>query len=157
MRVKRRRRRMRKETSIPDQARSHHHSPAVHRTRFRALASLFLAATRSHFVTQPEGAVNHPQARLPFPSRVPLQHHKARAPQPANRTRRVAQAVWTRPLLHHRLVAPLLQPSLPLRPSRALRIYAACPCPHAIQLPQVAANAPRQHLVMSLPHQRAVL
>ena len=154
MRVKRRR----KERSIPEQARSHHHSPAEHLTRFRVSASLFPAATRSHFVTQPEGAACHPQARLRLPSRVPLQHHKARAPQPANLTRRVAQAMWTqRPLLHHFLVAPLLRPFLPIRLCRALRMYAACSCPHAIQLPQVAANAPRKHQLMYLLHLRAVL
>jgi hypothetical protein len=36
----------------------------------------------------------HPQARTPSPSRVPLRHRKARAFQPPNRTRRVAQAMW---------------------------------------------------------------
>src|SRR6267154_6365454 len=61
------------------------------------------------------------------------------------------------PLLHHLLVAPPLRLSLPLRPYRALRMYAACPCLHAIQLSQVAANAPRQHQVLSLLHQRSVL
>jgi hypothetical protein len=39
-----RKRRKRKATSIPGRARSHHRSPAVHPTRFRALASLFPAA-----------------------------------------------------------------------------------------------------------------
>jgi hypothetical protein len=156
MRAKKRRKR--KAKSVPGRARSHHRSPAVHPTRFQVLASLFPAATRSHFVTRPEGAACHPQARLLLPSRVPLRHHKARALQPANRTRRIGQAMRRRrPLLHHLLVVPQLQPSLPLRPCRALRMYAACPCPHAIQLPQVAANAPRRHQVLSLLHQRAVL
>jgi hypothetical protein len=143
--------------SIPGQARNHHRSPAVHPTAFRALASLFPAATHSHFVTLPEGAACHPRAHLPSPSRVPLRHHRARAPQPASRRRRIAQAMRRqRPLLHHLLVAPPLRPSLPLRLCRALRMYAACPCPHAIQLPQVAANAPRQHQVLFPLHQRAV-
>ena len=47
--------------------------------------------------------------------------------------------------------------AVPLRPYRALRMYAACPCPHAIRLPQVVANTPRQHQVLSPLHQRAVL
>jgi hypothetical protein len=51
---------------------------------------------RSHFVTWLEGAACHPQACLLSPSRVPLRHHKARALQPANRTRRVARAMWRR-------------------------------------------------------------
>jgi hypothetical protein len=62
-----------------------------------------------------------------------------------------------RPLPHRLLLAPPLRLSLPLRPCRALRMYAGCPCPHAIQLPEVAANAPRQRQVLSLLHQRAVL
>jgi hypothetical protein len=143
--------------SIPGQARNHHRSPAVHPTAFRALASLFPAATHSHFVTLPEGAACHPRAHLPSPSRVPLRHHRARAPQPASRRRRIAQAMRRqRPLLHHLLVAPPLRPSLPLRLCRALRMYAACPCPHAIQLSQVVANAPRQHQVLFPLHQRVV-
>jgi hypothetical protein len=38
---------------------------------------------------------------------------------------------------------------LPPRPCRALRMYAACPCPHTIQLPEVVVNAPRQRQVLS--------
>jgi hypothetical protein len=110
------RRRKRKKKSIPGQARSHHRSPAVHPTRLRALATLFPAATRSRFVTRPEGAVCHPQARLPSPFRVPLRHHKARALRPANRTRRVAQAIM-RPLPHHS--GGSLSP--PLRPCQDVR------------------------------------
>jgi hypothetical protein len=53
------------------------------------------------------------------------------------------------------LVAPPLRLSLLLRPCRTLRMYAACPCPHAIQLPEVAN--PRQRQVLSPLHQRAVL
>jgi hypothetical protein len=36
-------------------------------------------------------------------------------------------------------------------------MYAACPCPHAIQLPEVAANAHLQHQVLSPPHKRVLL
>ena len=126
--------------------------------QLRALASLFPAATHSCFVTPPEWAACHPRAHLPSHSRVQLRHHRARALQPANRTRRVAQAMRRQqPLLHHLLVAPPLRLSLPLRPYRALRMYAACPCLHAVQLPLVAANAARQHQVLSLLHQQAVL
>jgi hypothetical protein len=97
-------------------------------------------------------SIGHPSL-----SRVPLRHHKARAHQPVNRTRHVAQVMWRQRLRPHRpLVAPSLRLSLPLRLCRALRIYAACLCPLAIQ-PQVAANAPRQHPVLSPIHQRAVL
>jgi hypothetical protein len=54
------------------------------------LVSLFPAATHSHSVTRREGAAcpSHPQARLISPSRVRLRHHRARAPQLANRTTR---------------------------------------------------------------------
>ena len=53
----------------------------------------------SRFVTWPEGAACRPRAHLLSPSRVPLRHHKARVHQTANRTRRVAQAIWRqRPL-----------------------------------------------------------
>ena len=36
-------------------------------------------------------------------------------------------------------------------------MYAAYLCPHVIQLPEVAPNAPRQHQILSPLHQRAVL
>jgi hypothetical protein len=62
-----------------------------------------------------------------------------------------------RPLPRRPLVVPPLRLSLPLRPFRVLRMYAGCPCPHAIQLPEVAASAPRRRQVLSLLHQRAVL
>jgi hypothetical protein len=66
--------------------------------------------------------------------------------------------MWRRPpLLHRPLVAPPPRLFLPPRPYRALRMYAACPCPHAIQLLEVAANAPRRHQVLFPLHQRAVL
>ena len=97
----------------------------MHPTRFQALASLFPAATHSHFVTQLEGAACHPRVRFlrPLRSDVPLGRHKARVLQPANLTRRVARVMWRRRLLPHRsLVAPSLWLSLPLHPCRALRI-----------------------------------
>ena len=59
-----------------------------------------------------------------------------------------------RPLPHRLLVAPPLQLSLPPRLCRALRMYTACPCPHAIQLLQVATNAPRQRQALLPLHQR---
>jgi hypothetical protein len=142
-----------KKKSVPGQAGSHRCCPAVHPTRFRVLASPFPAVVR--FVTRPEGAACHPRAPLPSPFRVPLRRHKARPLRPANRMRRVAQAIL-RLLPRRPLVFPPLWLSLPLRPCRALRIYAACPCPHAIQLPEVVANAPRQLQVLSPLHQWAV-
>jgi hypothetical protein len=63
------------------------------------------------------------RARIPSPSRVPLRHHKTRARQTANRTRHVARQTWRRRPLPHR--------------------------PHAIQLPEVAANSPRQRQILS--------
>ena len=120
-----------KQTSIPGQARRHHRFPALHPTRFRrTLASLFPAATHSHFVTRPGGAAYHPRVRLHSPSRVPMRHRKARVRQLANRTRRVARAIWT--LLPHRhVVAHPLQQSLPLRPYQVLRCtrHAHAPTP----------------------------
>jgi hypothetical protein len=119
-----------------------------------------------------ESSVRHP-ARAgsmsfntpPFAfSRATTPWHISRALQPANRTRRVAQAMRRQWLLPHRpLVTPGPSTSAVSTLShfvRALRImYAACPGPqaHAIQLPEVAANAPRQHQVLSPLHQRAVL
>ena len=47
--------------------------------------------------------------------------------------------------------------SLPLRLCQARRMYAACPCPHTIQLLQVATNALQQHQILSPLHQRSVL
>jgi hypothetical protein len=150
--------RKRRKISIPGPARSRHRSLAVHPTRFPVLASPFPAATHSPFVTRPEGAACRPRARIPLPSRVQLRHHKARVRQPANRTRRVAQAMWRPPPLpHHPLVVPPLRLYFLLRPCRALRMYAGCQCPHAIQLSQVAANVPRRHQVLSPLHQWAVL
>jgi hypothetical protein len=150
--------RKRRKISILGSAKSHHRSLAVHPTRFPALASLFPAVTHSRFVIRPEGAACRPWARLPLPSRVQLRHHKARVRQPENHTRCVAQAMWRPPPLPHRpLVAPPLQLYLPLRPCQALKMYARCQCPHAIQLSQVAANVPRQRRVQSPLHQWAVL
>ena len=53
-------------------------------------------------------------------SRVPVRHHRVRAPRPANRTRRVAEAMRTQPLPHRPLVASPLWLSLFVRaePSR---------------------------------------
>jgi hypothetical protein len=90
-------------------------------------------------------------------SRMPVRHHRVRAPRPANRTRQVAEAMQTQPLPHHPLVASPLWLSHPLRPCRALKMYVVCPCPHAIQLQKVAANAPRQHQILSLLYQWVVL
>ena len=100
------------------------------------IPSQFPVATHSNFVTRPG-----PVGLLTCYSDTAKQ--RLGAPQSANRTRHAAQAIWTqRPLLQRPLVAPPPQPSLPLRPCRALRMYMACPCLHTIQLPQVVANAP---------------
>ena len=94
----------------------------------------------------------YPRARLrvPSPSHVQLRHQ--------TQTRRVAQVMWRQQVLPRGpLLDPPLQLSLPLRPCRALKMYAACRCPHTIQLPQVAANALRQHQVLSFLLQPTVL
>jgi hypothetical protein len=92
-----------------------------------------------------ERAACHPQAHLPSPSHMPLRHHKARAPQPVNRTRHVAQAMWRQRPLPHRPPGGSPTSVVSLTSSvRTLRMYAAYLCSHAIHLPEVVANAPRQ-------------
>ena len=77
------------------------------------------------------------------PSRVRLQRHKAKAHQPGNRVRRVAQAMQRRTRLLRRplLALPFLQFHRP-RLCQVRRMYVVCLCPRATRpLEQAAANA----------------
>jgi hypothetical protein len=142
-------------TLIHGQAKSHHHSLAMHPTRFRTLANLFPAATHSHSITLLEGTACHPHARLLSLSRVPVRtpQSKSTSTRESHETRSTGNVETTTTFSG----VPPLRLSLPLCPFQALRMYAACPCPHATQLPEVAANSPQQRQVLSLLHQRAVL
>ena len=95
----------------------------------------------------------------PSHSRVQLRHHRAKALQPVNHTKRAALVMWSRQLLlHHLLLVPPSRLSLPHRLHQVHRMYVACPCTHAIQpLVRVAANALRQRQFRRHLRQQAVL
>jgi hypothetical protein len=85
----------------------------------------------------------HGLAKLEHKSRLCNPRGKARAACSARRVARGSGNAET--MTASSSPAPLFRMSLPRCPCQALR-----PCPHAIHLPEVAANAPRQRQFLSL-------
>jgi hypothetical protein len=115
----------------------------VHPTR--ALASLFPAATHSHFVTRP---VVHGLPSLRFSRAIEVPQSWSTSTRESHEMRNTGNVDAT---------TASSSPSDGSISAVSAPSYAACPCPHAIQLLEVAANALRQRQILSPLHQRAVL